>query len=123
MGGFNSQRYLMLMNWQAKRAKVHWQTAAQITVVIQDNASFHRSREVQQYWDDWQAQGLYIFFLPLYSPQMNRIEDEWLHLKRHELSSEVFEHEYDLAVALMEAIQNRGKRRGYAVERFLFNSS
>ncbi|WP_442994305.1 transposase [Scytonema sp. PRP1] len=25
---------------------------------------------------------LYIFFLPPYSPQMNRIEDEWLHLKR-----------------------------------------
>lgn len=52
----------------------------------------------------------------------NHIEDEWLHLKRHELSSEVFEHEYNLAIALMGAIDNRGKRRGYAVERFLFNS-
>lgn len=53
---------------------------------------------------------------------MNRIEDEWLHLKRHELSSEVFEHEYDLALALMDAINKRAKRREYTVERFLFNS-
>jgi len=28
---------------------------------------------------------------------MNRIEDEWLHIKRHELCSQLFEHEYDLA--------------------------
>jgi len=26
--------------------------------------------------------GRRLFFLPPYSPQMNRIEDEWLHLKR-----------------------------------------
>ncbi|MFN6537887.1 MAG: transposase [Nostoc sp. EkiNYC01] len=36
------------------------------------------------------------FFLPPYSPQMNRIEDEWLQLKRHELSSQIFDDEYEL---------------------------
>jgi putative transposase len=30
---------------------------------------------------------------------MNRIEDEWLHLKRDELASRVFEDEYDLALS------------------------
>ena len=53
---------------------------------------------------------------------MNRIEEEWLHLKRHELSAQLFEDEYDLAIALMEAIDERGQRRGYPVERFRFNS-
>lgn len=47
--------------------------------------------------EDWYSQGLILFFLPPYNPQMNRIEDEWLHLKRDELASRVFEDEYDLA--------------------------
>jgi putative transposase len=53
---------------------------------------------------------------------MNRIEDEWLHLKRHELCSQLFEHEYDLALTLMDVIEPRGRRDGYPVERFIFNS-
>lgn len=52
---------------------------------------------------------------------MNRIEEEWLHLKRHELSAQLFDDEYDLATALMETIEERGQRHGYPVERFRFN--
>lgn len=69
----------------------------------------------------WQQQGLILFFLPPYSPQMNRIEEEWLHLKRDELASRVFEDEVDLAYAIMEGLENRGKNGGYAVKRFKFN--
>ena len=54
--------------------------------------------------------------------QMNRIEKAWLHLKCHELSAQLFEDKYDLAIALMETIEERGQRRGYPVERFRFNS-
>jgi transposase len=61
-------------------------------------------------------------FLPPQSPQMNRIEEEWLHLKRHELSAQLFEDEYDLASALIQAIAERAQRQGYLVERFEFNS-
>ncbi|MCL6435324.1 MAG: transposase [Leptolyngbyaceae cyanobacterium HOT.MB2.61] len=122
VGGFNSDRYLTLMHWQAERAKAHWQATGQITVIIQDGASFHRSKAVQAWWQRWQEMGLFIFFLPPYSPQMNRIEDEWLHLKRHELGSQLFEQEYDLAITLINLIEQRGQRRGYAVERFIFNS-
>ena len=69
----------------------------------------------------WQQQGLYIFFLPPYSPQMNRIEDEWLHLKRDELAGRVFEDEYELAIAIIEGIENRAVQGQYQVERFMFN--
>ena len=78
-------------------------------------------KKVKQYWQRWQQQGLYIFFLPPYSPQMNRIEDEWLHLKRHELYSQIFDDEYDLAIALIHAIENRANNGNYSVERFIFN--
>ncbi|WP_416212236.1 transposase [Nostoc sp. DedSLP03] len=40
---------------------------------------------------------MYIFFLPPYSPQMNRLENRWLHLKRYELSSQIFDDKYELA--------------------------
>lgn len=63
------------------------------------------SKLVKQHWQRWSEQGLLVFFLPPYSPQMNRIEDEWLHLKRESLASRLFEDEYDLAVALIEAIR------------------
>jgi len=60
---------------------------------------------VQQYYQQWQEKGLFLFFLPPYSPQMNRIEDEWLHLKRDELAGRVFEDEYDLSVAIRKGIE------------------
>jgi len=122
IGRFNTQHYLPLMHWQTRKAQQHRQVSGQTTVVIQDGASFHRSRETQQHWAAWQEQGLFIFFLPPQSPQMNRIEEEWLHLKRHELSAQLFDNEYDLAIALMQTIDDRGQRRGYPVERFRFNS-
>ncbi|WP_448571898.1 hypothetical protein [Trichothermofontia sp.] len=41
VGGFNRDRDLTLMHWQAERAKAHWQATEQITVIVQDGASFH----------------------------------------------------------------------------------
>jgi putative transposase len=95
--------------------------AQRLTVIIQDNASVHRSKLTQQQWERWQQQGLLLFFLPPYSPQMNRIEDEWLHLKRDELNCQVFADEYDLAMAIADGLETRAVRGQYAVERFRFN--
>ncbi|WP_158680608.1 hypothetical protein [Nostoc sp. 'Lobaria pulmonaria (5183) cyanobiont'] len=52
---------------------------------------------------------------------MNRIEDEWLHLRRDELAGQVFEDEYELAIAIINGINNRANHRQYQVERFTFN--
>ena len=90
-------------------------------MIVLDNCSVHRSQLSKQQQQRWQQQGLILFFLPPYSPQMNRIEDQWLHLKRDELATRVFEDEVDLAQALIEAIENRGKNGRYPVERFKFN--
>lgn len=121
VGGFNSQRYLKLMNWQAEHAAHRLASTGQLTVIIQDGASSHKSKLVKSYWQQWHDQGLIIFFLPPYSPQMNRLEDEWLHLKREELASQLFDDEYDLAKALIDIIEQRGRTEQYSVERFRFN--
>jgi len=43
---------------------------------------------------------------------MNPIEDEWLHLKRDELSSRIFEDEYLVAMALIAGIEARSVQSG-----------
>ena len=121
LGSIKSERYIRLMHWQAQKASEHLEKTGQITVVIQDNASSHKSKLVERHWQEWQAEGLYVFFLPPHSPQMNRIEDEWLHLKYDELAAQVFEDEYEVALALIAAIEARGQRGNYPVERFKFN--
>jgi transposase len=43
----------------------------------------------------WQDQGLFLFFLPQYCAEMNRIEAECQQLKTHEIAGRIFEDEYD----------------------------
>lgn len=88
VGGFNTQRFLKLINWQASIAAEHLLDTGQLTVIVLDNASFHKSKALREHWQSWQEQGLFLFFVPPHSPQMNRIEDEWLHLKRFGVVSE-----------------------------------
>jgi hypothetical protein len=60
---------------------------------------------VQQHWSQWEAQGLYLFFLPAYCAEMNRIELESHQLKTHELAGQMFEDELDLDRKLNIKIQ------------------
>ncbi|MEJ6487475.1 transposase [Nostoc punctiforme UO1] len=121
LGTLIAPTYVQLMDWQAQTAARRLLETGQITAIIHDNASVHKSHLARQQHQRWQQQGLYIFFLPPYSPQMNRIEDEWLHLKRDELAGRVFEDEYELAIAIMDGINHRAKQGQYQVERFTFN--
>ncbi|OUL24845.1 transposase [Nostoc sp. T09] len=121
VGTLKTPTYVQLMDWQAQTAATRLLETGQITVIIHDNASVHKSSLARQQHQRWQQQGLYVFFLPPYSPQMNRIEDEWLHLKRDELAGQVFEDEYELAIAIIDGINNRANHGQYQVERFTFN--
>jgi transposase len=52
-----------------------------ITVVVLDNARVHTSRQVQERRPFWQQRGLFIFYLPPYSPHLNIAERLWCKLK------------------------------------------
>ena len=47
VGGFNSERYLQLLQWQAHLAQQRLEQTGKITVIIQDGGSFHRSKKVK----------------------------------------------------------------------------
>jgi putative transposase len=121
VGTYKAKNYLQFMDTQGDKAMKRLFDTGKFTVIIQDNASIHRANSVKERIQMWSKQGLMLFFLPPYSPEMNRIEDQWLHLKRQELAGRIFDDEYDLALAIIEGLENRGQQGNFSVERLMFN--
>ena len=123
IGSFNSERYLQLMESLVAKAEETFTQTGRLTVVVQDNGSSHKSKAVQQCWEEWESKGLVVFFLPPYCSQMNLIEGEWHQLKTHEIAGRMFEHEYDLAMAVIQGVEHRAAQHHITAERFKFISA
>jgi transposase len=50
-------------------------------IVVLDNASFHKGKPMEKRRRKWMAQGLLLYYLPSYSPELNRIEILWKQAK------------------------------------------
>lgn len=51
------------------------------TFVVLDNASVHRCKLIRELRPIWEKRGLFLFFLPPYSPHLNIAETLWRILK------------------------------------------
>ena len=51
------------------------------TVIVLDNASVHRNRKVKELRKIWEKRGLFLFYLPPFSPELNPAEILWRILK------------------------------------------
>ena len=122
-GSFKSESYIKVIDWIAELASRTLRDTGRMTVVVQDNGSLHKSHLTRQQWQRWLDQGLFLFFLPPYCSEMNRIEDQWHQLKTHEIAGRMFEDEYDLALAIIDGMEARSLQGGYSLERFKFNSA
>ena len=65
-------------------------TRTRPTFLVLDNAKIHHASASRARLEAWQAQDVYIFYLPTYSPHLNKIETlwhkikcEWLRLEAH----------------------------------------
>jgi transposase len=123
IGSLTSATYIRFMDWQATRANRLFQRTGIATVIVQDNASIHTSKVVQQRLPIWQAQGLDFFQLPPYCSEMNVIETEWHQLKAHEIRGTMFEDTYDLAIGVIAGLNHRGAKANYVLKRFNFASN
>ncbi|WP_255638902.1 transposase [Deinococcus betulae] len=56
-------------------------TPQRLTVVVVDNAPFHKGAALRQKIPQWEEQGLYLRYLPPYAPMLNQIEAVWRRLK------------------------------------------
>ena len=120
VGSFDGDRYITMMEDQARQAKQQLDKTSRIRVIVQDNGPVHTSKKVQAKWAEWEAQGLYFFLLPKYCSELNPIETEWHQLKTHELKGQMFDYELDLAYAVMEGVETRVETGGYEAEQFQF---
>jgi len=72
-------------------------------VVVLDNASLHRCRAVREALPRLWAQGIYFYFLPPYSPELNAIERRFRVIKHADLSARVYTPLTALEAAVDEA--------------------
>jgi transposase len=84
-------------------------TIDKVTFVILDNASIHRKGEVAKRRDVWKERGLYIFYLPTYSPHLNIAETVWRFLKGMWLKQHHYCSKSKLHEATREILDGIGK--------------
>ncbi len=63
---------------------------------------YRSSKQVREYWDQWQRQGLFLFPLPKYPSEINLVAPEWHQLKTRELTGQIFLERLDLAHAVKQ---------------------
>jgi transposase len=79
------------------------------TVVVPDNARVHTCEKVQERRPFWQARGLFIFYLPPYSPHLNIAETLWRKLKYEWLQAEDYAATDGLFYQVRQALSAVGK--------------
>ena len=80
-----------------------------MSVVVLDNARIHKGKQVAERIGYWQKRGLFIFYLPTYSPHLNIAETVWRKLKYEWLTPEDYETKGHLQYAVSQALSAFGK--------------
>ena len=67
------------------------ETITRPTVIVLDNAPWHKAQAVLDKQGEWNEKDLYLFFLPVYSPHLNPIETLWRKIKYEWLKATDYE--------------------------------
>jgi transposase len=86
------------------------ETLQEPTVVVVDNASIHTSDAFQQEIPKWEKKGLWVFYLPSYSPELNLIEILWRFMKYEWIEFWAYASFSDLIQYVEGIIINFGKK-------------
>ena len=78
------------------------------TVLILDNSPIHRSKKVEEHVETWEARGLFLYYLPTYSPELNMIEILWRFIKYHWLPFSAYLSFKNLVKEVKEVLKNVG---------------
>ena len=80
-----------------------------LTVVVLDNAAVHRARIIKERLAGWQQRGLFLFYLPRYSPHLNIVEVLWRKLKYEWLTAKDYATRETLRYAVRLALKAVGE--------------
>lgn len=92
-----------------------------ITFVVLDCAKIHTAKIIQNNLPIWQQRGLYIFYLPPYSPQLNLAETLWRKIKKEWINPEDYLHQDNLFYATNRILANVGKSLNIKFKKFSLN--
>ena len=80
-----------------------------LTVIVLDNARIHTSQIIKERIRIWQTRGLYLFYLPRYSPHLNIVETLWRKLKYEWLTPADYQSKENLCYQINLALKAVGK--------------
>ncbi len=86
------------------------QTINKKTILVLDNAPIHRSKLFKSKIKQWKELDLFIFFLPAYSPELNKIEILWRFIKYKWLPFDAFLNFQNLKERLNDILDNVGQK-------------
>jgi transposase len=79
-------------------------------VVVLDNASLHVSKVVKAARPGLAGLGIYLYYLPPYSPELNRIEPVFKQVKHHDMPVRSFTSKADLRKAVEDGFETYRRR-------------
>ena len=79
-------------------------------VVVLDNAGIHTSKVVKAARPTLARLGIYLYYLPAYSPELNRIEPVFKQVKHHDIPTRSFATRADLRKAVEDGFDTYRQR-------------
>jgi transposase len=79
------------------------------TVIAIDNASIHHAKIIKEQKCFWEKRGLYIFYLPPYSPHLNIAETLWRKIKKEQIDPIDYMDKETLSYAVNRCLAQLGK--------------
>ncbi|HLM61381.1 MAG TPA: transposase [Pyrinomonadaceae bacterium] len=86
---------------------------SKLTVIVLDNARIHCWEIIKERKKVWQQRGLYIFYLPRYSPHLNIVETLWRKLKYEWLTPLDYQSKKNLFYRVTQALKAVGNSRSF----------
>lgn len=80
------------------------------TTLVIDNAPVHRSKRFESMIPKWEAQNLFLWFLPAYCPELNLIEILWKQIKYRWMPIDAYGSFEKLSESLDHILANFGKQ-------------
>lgn len=91
------------------------------TFVVLDNARIHTAQRIRRQLPIWQQRGLFIVYLPVYSPHLNLAETLWRKLKKEWLLAEDYLEDDSLSYAVNRCLANVGQQLNIRFSDFSLN--
>lgn len=91
------------------------------TVVVLDNARIHTANIIKKRISYWQKRGLYLFYLPTYSPELNIAEILWRRIKAQQIDPIDYQDNDQLAYSVNRCLAGLGKEWNIKFNAFNIN--